>query len=79
MPRLWIIDRDMLWEVQDSNDVVKAQEIMQDAFRTDVRPLLAEARLQLEAALDPLGVYRSLEVRNQLTQRTRLKTVSTGL
>jgi L-rhamnose isomerase/sugar isomerase len=74
-----IIDRDMLWEVQDSNDVVKAQEIMQDAFRTDVRPLLAEARLQLEAALDPLGVYRSLEVRNQLIKERGLKTVSTGL
>jgi L-rhamnose isomerase/sugar isomerase len=74
-----IIDRDMLWEVQDSNDVVKAQEIMQDAFRTDVRPLLAEARLQLEAALDPLGVYRSLDVRNQLIKERGLKTVSTGL
>ncbi|HEY0273201.1 MAG TPA: TIM barrel protein, partial [Chitinophaga sp.] len=39
-----IVDRKALQEAQANNDVVQAQEILQAAFRTDLRPLLAEAR-----------------------------------
>ena len=74
-----IIDREKLWEAQESNDVVMAQEIMQNAFRTDVRPLLAEARLQAGAAIDPLTTYRNLDIRNALIRERGLKSVSTGL
>jgi L-rhamnose isomerase/sugar isomerase len=41
-----LIDRKALEKAQENNDTVQAQEILQNAFRTDVRPLLAEARLQ---------------------------------
>jgi len=74
-----LIDRNILWEAQESNDVVMAQEVLQNAFRTDVRPLLAEARRQSEAALDPLAAYRSFDTRNTLIKERGLKTVSTGL
>ncbi len=74
-----IIDRNKLWEHQESNDVVMAQELLQDAFRTDVRPLLAEARLQAGVAIDPIGAYRNLNVRRELIGSRGLKTVSTGL
>ena len=74
-----IIDREKLWEAQESNDVVMAQEIMQNAFRTDVRPLLAEARLRFGAAIDPLSTYRNLDIRNSLIRERGLKSVSTGL
>jgi L-rhamnose isomerase / sugar isomerase len=74
-----IIDREKLWEAQESNDVVMAQEIMQNAFRTDVRPLLAEARLRSGAAIDPLSAYRNLDVRNTLIHERGFKSVSTGL
>lgn len=74
-----IIDRKKLWQCQDSNDVVMAQEIMQGAFRTDVRPLLAEARLQSNAAIDPIETYRKVDVRNSLIQERGLKSVSSGL
>ncbi|RYY08678.1 MAG: sugar isomerase, partial [Chitinophagaceae bacterium] len=40
-----IVDREKLNEAQQNNDVVLAQEILQDAFRTDLRPLVAQARL----------------------------------
>src|SRR5690349_18961434 len=37
-----LVDRSALQSAQQNNDVVRAQEILQNAFRTDVRPLVAE-------------------------------------
>jgi L-rhamnose isomerase/sugar isomerase len=64
---------------QQSNDVARCQEILQDAFRTDVRPLVAEARQRAGGALQPVELYRSLQVRQQLTRERGMKTVATGL
>src|SRR6478609_2597172 len=61
-----LVDRRELNRAQDSNDVVKAQEILQNAYRTDVRPLVAEARIQSGGAVQPLQLYRDLSVRKQL-------------
>jgi len=74
-----IVNRKKLWEYQENNDVTYAQEIMQDAFRTDVRPLLAEARRRSGAALDPLRLYRRLDVRKKLILDRGSQSKSTGL
>lgn len=74
-----MVDRKKLNEVQASNDVTQAQEILQNAFRTDVRPLVAEARLRSGAALQPLTLFRALKVREQLIKERGAKTVATGL
>ena len=74
-----IIDRLKLSEAQVSNDVTLAQEVLQEAFRTDMRPLLAESRRQLGGAIDPLSVYRSIGVRERLVRTRGSKTISTGL
>src|SRR3954447_13790043 len=47
-----LVDRKRLTEIQNANDVVKAQEVLQNAFRTDVRTLVAEARLRNGGALN---------------------------
>lgn len=73
------VDREALVAAQAINDVVKCQEILQQAFRTDVRPLVAEARLRTGAALDPLAVYRQNKVREELIKNRGAKTVATGL
>jgi L-rhamnose isomerase/sugar isomerase len=73
------VDRKALEIAQEENDVVKAQEILQNAFRTDVRALVAEARLRSGAALNPVGLYRDLAVRKGLIAERGLKTVATGL
>ena len=39
---------------------------MQNAFRTDVRALVAEARLRSGGALNPLSIYRKEKVRENL-------------
>ncbi len=74
-----MVDRKKLNEAQDANDVVAAQEILQDTFRTDVRSIVAEARLRSGGALDPLKLFRSLNVREQLASERGHMTIATGL
>ena len=59
--------------------MVTAQEILQQAYRTDVRALVAEARLRADAALNPLAAYRHENIRKQLIKERGSKTVATGL
>src|SRR5678810_157732 len=74
-----LIDRKKLVNAQNNNDVVTAQEVLQQSFRTDVRALVAEARLRSGGALDPLAVYRKEKVRGNLIKERGSKTVATGL
>ncbi|MNY38463.1 hypothetical protein D3C86_1730920 [compost metagenome] len=73
------VDRKALQQAQEENDVARAQEILQQAFRTDLRPLVAEARLRAGAALAPLELFRKNKVREELIKSRGLKTVATGL
>jgi L-rhamnose isomerase/sugar isomerase len=74
-----IIDRKALEAAQNNNDVVAAQEILQNAYRTDVRSLVAEARRLKGAAIDPLGFFRSEKVRESLIKERGTSTLATGL
>jgi L-rhamnose isomerase / sugar isomerase len=73
------VDRAKLDEAQQQNDVVLCQEILQKAFRTDVRSLVAEARLQAGGALNPMALFRSSAMRQKLIEKRGLKTNTTGL
>jgi len=74
-----LVDRKKLVDAQNNNDVVSAQEILQQSFRTDVRALVAEARLRSGGALNPLAVYRKEKIRDNLIKERGSKTVATGL
>ena len=74
-----LIDRQGLAAAQQDNDVVRAQEILQTAYRTDVRPLVAEARLRAGGALQPISLFRSLRIRESLIKNRGVKSVATGL
>jgi L-rhamnose isomerase / sugar isomerase len=73
------VDRKALEEARENNDTTAAQEILQAAFRTDVRAIVAEARLQAGAALDPMALFRSLNVRANLIRTRGSNTMATGL
>ncbi|WP_207422178.1 TIM barrel protein [Desertivirga brevis] len=73
------VDRNALEAARDANDVVTAQDILQNAFRTDVRALVAEARRRSGAAIAPVQLFRDLKIREQLIGERGLKTVATGL
>lgn len=74
-----LTDRRALYNAQQSNDVAMAQEVLQQAFRTDVRPLVAEARLRAGGALDPVSLFRSLQVRSRLISERGSVAAATGL
>lgn len=74
-----LVDRKKLEAAQQSNDTVMAQEVLQDAFRTDTRSIVAEARRRAGGALEPLTVFREQKVRQQLIKDRGLKTIATGL
>ena len=74
-----LVDTEALFEAQDRNDVVKAQELLEAAFQTDVRPLVAQARLSAGAALDPVALYRELSSRERRIEKRGKNAVATGL
>lgn len=74
-----MVDKKALEAARANSDVVKAQEILQNAFRTDVRPLVAEARKRAGGALQPLTLYRQLGVREQLIKERGVDSQTTGL
>lgn len=74
-----LVDDKALDEARESNDVVRAQEILQQAFRTDVRSVVAEARRRSGAAIDPLGAYRAMKVRATLIGERGAVSKATGL
>ncbi|MCF7561514.1 sugar isomerase [Sabulilitoribacter multivorans] len=74
-----LVNQDELKAAQLNNDVVKCQEIIQGAYRTDVRPLLEKARLTRGGAISPINTYRALDIRGQLIKERGKNTVATGL
>ena len=79
MAQALIINQMELESAQQNNDVVLAQEIIQKAYRTDVRPLVAEARFRRGGALRPLSTFRRFEFRKQLVENRGRIAVATGL
>ncbi len=74
-----IVDTEELETARAKRDVTMAQELLQEAYRTDVRPLLAEARRLDGAAIDPIGLYRKHNVRRQLIRERGAQSIATGL
>jgi L-rhamnose isomerase / sugar isomerase len=54
-----LVDRAALREAQQAGDVLGAHEALLDAYRTDVRPLCARARVAVGAAEDPVAELRA--------------------
>ncbi len=74
-----LVDTAALQQAQLNNDVALAQELLQGVYRLDVRPLVAEARLQNGAALQPLQLFRNAGIRKQLIAERGSNSVATGL
>ena len=55
--RALLVDRDALTAAQDAGDVLGANEVVMDAFYTDVRPALARWREQRGLPGSPLAAY----------------------
>jgi L-rhamnose isomerase/sugar isomerase len=56
--RSLLIDEAQLRAAQQAGDVVGAETLLQQAFQTDVEPLLAQLRLEMGRPQDPLASHR---------------------
>ena len=54
-----LVDRMALEGYQEANDALMATTALKVAFRTDVEPILAMARVQAGGAIDPVAAYRA--------------------
>jgi L-rhamnose isomerase / sugar isomerase len=72
-----LVDRAALDGYQKGNDALMATATLKAAFRTDVEPVLAMARLEKNAAIDPVRAYRASGYRAQVAA-TRPAVLSGG-
>jgi L-rhamnose isomerase/sugar isomerase len=63
---------------QKDQDVLAANRILQDAFETDVRPLLAEVRTELGASANPIADYRASGYLAKVTRERGRATLGGG-
>ncbi|SFB06981.1 L-rhamnose isomerase / sugar isomerase [Poseidonocella pacifica] len=63
-----LVDRAALAGYQDENDALMASATLRAAFRTDVEPILAMARLEAGGAVDPVATYRASGYRAKVAE-----------
>ena len=54
-----LVNYDLLYAAQKSADLVRAESCLQDAFATDVRPMLKEWRESKGLPADPMDAFRA--------------------
>ncbi|MDR2564686.1 MAG: L-rhamnose isomerase [Bifidobacteriaceae bacterium] len=54
-----LVDRGALVDAQRAGDVLGANAVLMDAYNTDVRPLLADLRLDQGLAPDPIAAFKA--------------------
>jgi L-rhamnose isomerase/sugar isomerase len=61
-----IVDRESLKNYQQKNDIVMAEKMLNEAFETDVMPLLFKVREEMGLPLNPLEFFRNSGYINKL-------------
>jgi L-rhamnose isomerase/sugar isomerase len=75
-----LVDRAALAEAQAYNDAMRSLQILKAAFRTDVSPILAEARVREGGAIDPVAAYRASGYRARVAaERPASATAGSGI
>jgi len=72
-----LVDRTALREAQEAGDVLGAYRVLQTAYETDVRPLLAEVRSRQGRNPDPIAAFRASGYAERVArERTAIATTS---
>ncbi len=73
-----VVPRAKLAELQAAGDVLGAHKLITDAFRTDVRPLLAQVRTELGVPVDPIAAYWASGYEKQIRESRGVRATSGG-
>ena len=73
-----VVPRPRLAAAQQAGEVLTAHRILTDAYRTDVRPLLAQVRLEMGVPVDPMAAYVASGYERQIANARGLADASGG-
>jgi L-rhamnose isomerase/sugar isomerase len=73
-----VVPRKQLAAAQEAGEVLAAHKLVTDAFRTDVRPLLAKVREELNTPIDPIAAYRASGYEEKIRTERGLADASGG-
>lgn len=73
-----LVDRAALQQAQEASDVLAAYRVLQAAYETDVRPLLAQARQLQGRDPDPITAFRAGGYADRVARERATSTVSSG-
>ena len=73
-----IVHRARLAETQAAGAVLEAHRILNDAYRTDVRPLLAQVRAELGVPIDPIAAYQASGYEERIRKERGVAATSGG-
>ena len=74
-----VVDRAALRDAQESNDVMMAFQALRQAYRTDVSPIVAHARVAAGGAVDVLAAYRASGWRQEMAGKRKPMAPGTGI
>lgn len=74
-----LVDRQALHAAQEANDTMLAFQTLRRAYRTDVSPVLAKARVEAGGAIDALGAYRACGWRERKAQERKPVGLGAGI
>lgn len=74
-----LVDYESLEQAREENDISRCSAILQDAYQTDVRPILREFRRRQGGAIDPVAFYREQNVREELVKERGSDSSASGL
>jgi len=73
-----LVKRSELAEFQAAGDVLSAYSLLTDAYRTDIRPLLAQVRAEMGVPIDPIAAYRDSGYEEKIQEERGLSATSGG-
>jgi L-rhamnose isomerase/sugar isomerase len=73
-----VVPRRKLAAVQAEGEVIEAHRMITDAYRTDVRPLLAQVREEMGLPTDPMAAYRASGYEEKIRSERGLATPKGG-
>lgn len=74
-----IVDREALRAAQEANDVMMGFQALRRAYRVDVSPILAMARVEVGGAIDVLDLYRASGWRERKAQERKPVGLGAGI
>lgn len=73
-----LVHQDQLAEAQANGEVLLAHHLITEAYRTDVRPLLAQVREEMGVPTDPIMAYRASGYEEKVRKERGLAATSGG-